>query len=148
MPKIPSGLSDKGKDFLHKCFARDSWLRWTVEMHLNHSFVAEDDEVVKYSHGVLKRRCTVKETPSLFYMWNHIFMMSCYASKVVEEMNVQVVGSSVKEETAGAVKSRTTTDDNKTLEHLSGRKFGAASWSNTLPPGFEQWIFKNRRSNE
>ncbi|KAF8407286.1 hypothetical protein HHK36_006413 [Tetracentron sinense] len=150
MPKMPSGLSDKGKDFLHKCFARDSWLRWTAEMLLNHPFIAEDDDDddVEDSQGVLKRRCTVKETPSLFYMWNHILKMSCYASKVEEEMDVQVVGSPVQEERAGALKRRrTTTDVHITLKHLSCGDFGAASHSNTLPPGFEQWVFRNRRSN-
>ncbi|KAF8393794.1 hypothetical protein HHK36_019992 [Tetracentron sinense] len=52
MPKIPSDLSDNGKDFLDKCFNRDSWLQWTAERLLNHPFVAEDDDGVEESNGL------------------------------------------------------------------------------------------------
>ncbi|KAG9155262.1 hypothetical protein Leryth_026679 [Lithospermum erythrorhizon] len=39
VPEMPRELSDEGKDFLEKCFAKDPKKRWTAEMLLNHSFV-------------------------------------------------------------------------------------------------------------
>ncbi|GKD17528.1 mitogen-activated protein kinase kinase kinase 17-like protein [Tanacetum coccineum] len=48
IPEIPGKLSDAGKDFLAKCFIKDSKKRWTAEMLLNHEFlnsVSFDKEV-------------------------------------------------------------------------------------------------------
>lgn len=48
IPEIPGKLSDAGKDFLEKCFIKDSKKRWTAEMLLNHEFlnnVSYDEEV-------------------------------------------------------------------------------------------------------
>ncbi|KAJ4963685.1 hypothetical protein NE237_023624 [Protea cynaroides] len=42
LPEIPEEMSEQGKDFLRKCFVKDSSNRWTVEMLLNHPFVADD----------------------------------------------------------------------------------------------------------
>ncbi|KAM7278589.1 hypothetical protein ACFE04_005723 [Oxalis oulophora] len=39
-PIIPENLSEKGKDFLSKCFCRDPKQRWTVEMLLGHPFLS------------------------------------------------------------------------------------------------------------
>ncbi|KAE8686023.1 protein RALF-like 34-like [Hibiscus syriacus] len=44
LPRIPGDLSDEGKDFLGKCFVKDPKKRWTAEMLLNHSFMADDEE--------------------------------------------------------------------------------------------------------
>ncbi|GAA0173508.1 hypothetical protein Leryth_026681 [Lithospermum erythrorhizon] len=43
-PQIPTSLSDQGKDFLEKCFAKDPRERWTAEMLLNHSYVFNLDD--------------------------------------------------------------------------------------------------------
>ncbi|KAL2552048.1 mitogen-activated protein kinase kinase kinase 21 [Forsythia ovata] len=43
-PEVPGNLSDVGKDFLEKCFVRNSSTRWTAEMLLNHPFVADDQD--------------------------------------------------------------------------------------------------------
>ncbi|XP_034686672.1 mitogen-activated protein kinase kinase kinase 17-like [Vitis riparia] len=45
-PEIPSELSEKGKDFLEKCFLRGLRKRWTAEMLLDHPFVAGTDVTV------------------------------------------------------------------------------------------------------
>jgi serine/threonine protein kinase len=37
-PNIPETISEIGKDFLWRCFTRDSSDRWTVEMLLRHPF--------------------------------------------------------------------------------------------------------------
>ncbi|KFK28386.1 hypothetical protein AALP_AA8G508200 [Arabis alpina] len=42
LPMIPEELSEQGRDFLLKCFVKDPKKRWTVEMLLNHPFVAVD----------------------------------------------------------------------------------------------------------
>ncbi|KAI4327445.1 hypothetical protein L6164_019905 [Bauhinia variegata] len=42
LPEVPDELSEEGKDFLSKCFAKDPRKRWTAEMLLKHSFVADD----------------------------------------------------------------------------------------------------------
>ncbi|XP_071711413.1 mitogen-activated protein kinase kinase kinase 20-like [Rutidosis leptorrhynchoides] len=39
IPKIPSKLSEDGKDFLGKCFEKNPRERWTAEMLLDHPFV-------------------------------------------------------------------------------------------------------------
>ena len=44
VPEIPEELSEEGKDFLRKCFVKDSKKRWTAEMLLNHAFVSDDDD--------------------------------------------------------------------------------------------------------
>ncbi|KAM7276179.1 hypothetical protein ACFE04_018045 [Oxalis oulophora] len=41
-PLVPLNLSEKGKDFLLKCFCRDPVRRWTVDMLLMHPFLSED----------------------------------------------------------------------------------------------------------
>ncbi|XP_010926984.1 mitogen-activated protein kinase kinase kinase 20-like [Elaeis guineensis] len=41
LPEIPAELSDEGKDFLRRCFAKDTEKRWTAEMLLGHPFVAD-----------------------------------------------------------------------------------------------------------
>ncbi|KAL5855599.1 hypothetical protein ACOSQ4_005401 [Xanthoceras sorbifolium] len=38
-PNIPENMSDMGKDFLRKCFARNPRERWTAETLLNHPYV-------------------------------------------------------------------------------------------------------------
>ncbi|XP_039157255.1 mitogen-activated protein kinase kinase kinase 18-like [Eucalyptus grandis] len=47
IPEIPEGLSEQGKDFLMKCFAKNPEKRWTARMLLKHPFLAFDDEVVR-----------------------------------------------------------------------------------------------------
>ncbi|CAI0400536.1 unnamed protein product [Linum tenue] len=42
MPEIPQWVSEEGKDFLRKCFAKDVNSRWCVRRFLEHSFVAAD----------------------------------------------------------------------------------------------------------
>ncbi|XP_074590657.1 mitogen-activated protein kinase kinase kinase 20-like [Curcuma longa] len=44
-PEIPADLSEKGKDFLRLCFAKDPAQRSTAEMLLSHPFVATTDAV-------------------------------------------------------------------------------------------------------
>ncbi|KAE8722405.1 protein RALF-like 34-like [Hibiscus syriacus] len=44
LPGIPAELSEKGKDFLGKCFVKDPKKRWTADMLLDHPFVAGDDD--------------------------------------------------------------------------------------------------------
>ncbi|PON43010.1 GPCR kinase [Parasponia andersonii] len=44
LPEIPEEFSEEGKDFLRKCFVKDSRKRWTAGMLLNHSFVSVDDD--------------------------------------------------------------------------------------------------------
>ncbi|KAK7309342.1 hypothetical protein RJT34_05985 [Clitoria ternatea] len=41
-PKIPEELSKEGKDFLEKCFVKDSKKRWSAEMLLKHPFISDD----------------------------------------------------------------------------------------------------------
>ncbi|KAK7252827.1 hypothetical protein RIF29_37047 [Crotalaria pallida] len=45
IPKIPPELSERGKDFLRKCFVKDPTKRFTAEMLLKHPFVSGDDTV-------------------------------------------------------------------------------------------------------
>ncbi|KAI3408604.1 Protein kinase domain-containing protein [Psidium guajava] len=52
IPEIPEGLSEQGKDFLMKCFAKNPRKRWTARMLLKHPFLAldgglNDDDVVR-----------------------------------------------------------------------------------------------------
>ncbi|KAK3412131.1 hypothetical protein EUGRSUZ_I00917 [Eucalyptus grandis] len=42
IPEIPEGLSEQGKDFLMKCFAKNPKKRWTACMLLKHPFLALD----------------------------------------------------------------------------------------------------------
>ncbi|KAG6529094.1 mitogen-activated protein kinase kinase kinase 20-like [Zingiber officinale] len=44
-PEIAADLSQKGKDFLRLCFAKDPAQRWTAEMLLRHPFVTSTDAV-------------------------------------------------------------------------------------------------------
>ncbi|GER38530.1 mitogen-activated protein kinase kinase kinase [Striga asiatica] len=44
VPRVPGTLSDEGRDFLARCFAKDPRRRWTAEMLLNHPFVAGEDD--------------------------------------------------------------------------------------------------------
>lgn len=46
VPQVPKELSDDCQDFLGKCFVKDPRKRWTAEMLLKHSFVADisDDD--------------------------------------------------------------------------------------------------------
>ncbi|KAK1258893.1 Mitogen-activated protein kinase kinase kinase YODA [Acorus gramineus] len=39
VPEIPGKMSEEGKDFLRRCFARDPKQRWTTEQLMKHSFV-------------------------------------------------------------------------------------------------------------
>ncbi|XP_071705574.1 mitogen-activated protein kinase kinase kinase 20-like [Rutidosis leptorrhynchoides] len=39
IPEIPREISEAGKDFLGKCFVKDSSKRWTAEMLLEHPFI-------------------------------------------------------------------------------------------------------------
>ncbi|XP_042506076.1 mitogen-activated protein kinase kinase kinase 20-like [Macadamia integrifolia] len=50
LPEIPEKMSEQGKDFLRKCFVKDPSKRWTVEMLLNHPFVAEDIVSLPQAH--------------------------------------------------------------------------------------------------
>ncbi|XP_060192420.1 mitogen-activated protein kinase kinase kinase 20-like [Lycium barbarum] len=49
LPEIPETLSEEGKDFLRKCFAKDPRNRWTAEMLLKHPFVADHDDTVTFT---------------------------------------------------------------------------------------------------
>ncbi|KAL4353576.1 hypothetical protein GQ457_06G006990 [Hibiscus cannabinus] len=42
--QIPKTLSDQGKDFLMKCFARQPGERWTADMLLSHPFITATQE--------------------------------------------------------------------------------------------------------
>lgn len=44
-PEVPTELSDEGRDFLRRCFAKDPEKRWTAEMLLGHPFVADSTSV-------------------------------------------------------------------------------------------------------
>ncbi|XP_009343294.2 mitogen-activated protein kinase kinase kinase 20-like [Pyrus x bretschneideri] len=46
LPQIPEELSEEGKDFVSKCFVKDTRQRWTAEMLLKHPFVSGDDHTV------------------------------------------------------------------------------------------------------
>ncbi|KAK9061863.1 hypothetical protein SSX86_019047 [Deinandra increscens subsp. villosa] len=48
-PDIPGELSDAGKDFLGKCFVKETGKRWTAEMLLNHPFIYGEDHVQSVS---------------------------------------------------------------------------------------------------
>ena len=53
VPRIPQDMSEKGKDFLRRCLAREPGQRWTAEMLLNHPFIAGNDtpdELIMPSH--------------------------------------------------------------------------------------------------
>ncbi|KAF8012391.1 hypothetical protein BT93_I0518 [Corymbia citriodora subsp. variegata] len=58
IPEIPEGLSEQGKDFLMKCFAKNPKKRWTARMLLKHPFLAVDslnnDEEVARDCGVVE----------------------------------------------------------------------------------------------
>ncbi|KAI6699251.1 hypothetical protein NL676_013575 [Syzygium grande] len=52
IPEMPEGLSEQGKDFLMKCFAKNPKKRWTARMLLKHPFLAldgvnNDEDVVR-----------------------------------------------------------------------------------------------------
>ncbi|KAF5932509.1 hypothetical protein HYC85_028680 [Camellia sinensis] len=56
LPKVPSEVSEEGREFLKGCFARKSMYRLTDEMLLNHSFVeglVEDDGEIEESKEIL-----------------------------------------------------------------------------------------------
>ncbi|EEF38795.1 ATP binding protein, putative [Ricinus communis] len=63
LPEIPQELSNEGKDFLSKCFVKDPQRRWTADMLLDHSFVADhyDDEFNSTTTVTFKNK---KEVPS------------------------------------------------------------------------------------
>ncbi|KDP31943.1 hypothetical protein JCGZ_12404 [Jatropha curcas] len=70
LPEIPQELSKEGKDFLSKCFIRDPKSRWTAEMLLDHSFVADD---INNCTVTLKNREEEEESPRCpfeFPEWN------------------------------------------------------------------------------
>jgi serine/threonine protein kinase len=48
-PKIPENMSEIGKDFLRRCFARDPRKRWTAEMLLRHPFLVETTEGLPFT---------------------------------------------------------------------------------------------------
>ncbi|KAB1208446.1 Mitogen-activated protein kinase kinase kinase A [Morella rubra] len=50
-PRIPENLSEDGKDFLRKCFARDPTERWTAQMFLDHPFVIDQVSAPQLSSG-------------------------------------------------------------------------------------------------
>ncbi|KAL5730565.1 hypothetical protein ACHQM5_003370 [Ranunculus cassubicifolius] len=51
VPEIPSEMSKEGKDFLKRCFVRNSDFRWTAEMLLLHPFVAVRDIDIEEVNG-------------------------------------------------------------------------------------------------
>lgn len=66
LPRVPEELSEEGKDFLSKCFVKDPEKRWTVEMLLNHPFVAvdcEDDDYDQRDELCLKGKDKVSKSP-------------------------------------------------------------------------------------
>ncbi|KAF5188730.1 Mitogen-activated protein kinase kinase kinase [Thalictrum thalictroides] len=81
-PKIPSGMSKEGQDFLKRCFVRNSEFRWTAEMLLLHPFVAlgkddveegeelvshlEEESVVVTCFVCLKNRKEFEEEEEVF----------------------------------------------------------------------------------
>ncbi|KAF8676209.1 hypothetical protein HU200_047080 [Digitaria exilis] len=52
VPEVPAWMSEEGKDFLARCFARDAADRWTAAELLEHPFVAfaigDDDEKARW----------------------------------------------------------------------------------------------------
>ena len=44
LPKIPSGISREARDFLKACLVRKPMFRFTVEMLMDHPFLADVDE--------------------------------------------------------------------------------------------------------
>ncbi|KAD7479402.1 hypothetical protein R6Q59_008232 [Mikania micrantha] len=49
IPDIPGKLSEAGKDFLGKCFVKDTSKRWTAEMLLKHPFIDGEDRITPSS---------------------------------------------------------------------------------------------------
>ncbi|KFK30317.1 hypothetical protein AALP_AA7G246100, partial [Arabis alpina] len=65
IPEIPVRLSEEGKDFLKKCFVKNSSERWTAKMLLDHPFLAVDDGLVRV--GLVSPR-----DPFDFPGWNSV----------------------------------------------------------------------------
>lgn len=42
IPEIPLELSEKGKDFIRKCFERHHNRRWTANVLLQHPYIREE----------------------------------------------------------------------------------------------------------
>ena len=63
-PKIPQLMSEDGKDFLEKCFAREPWDRWTAEMLLDHPYIREVDSQFESDDSVVEPpRILIQEFP-------------------------------------------------------------------------------------
>ncbi|KAF8012394.1 hypothetical protein BT93_I0521 [Corymbia citriodora subsp. variegata] len=78
IPEIPEGLSEQGKDFLMKCFAKNPKKRWTARMLLKHPFVAVDclnnDEEVVRDCGVVE---FADSSPRCHFDFQHWVSMQC-----------------------------------------------------------------------
>ncbi|KAJ4978813.1 hypothetical protein NE237_009593 [Protea cynaroides] len=51
LPEIPNEMSKEGKEFLKRCFVRNSMFRFTADMLLHHSFLSEDTNETKEGEG-------------------------------------------------------------------------------------------------
>ncbi|KAF8012392.1 hypothetical protein BT93_I0519 [Corymbia citriodora subsp. variegata] len=78
IPEIPEGLSEQGKDFLMKCFAKNPKKRWTARMLLKHPFLAVD--CIDNDEKVV-RDCEVVEfgdsSPRCHFDFQDLFSMQC-----------------------------------------------------------------------
>ncbi|TXG64318.1 hypothetical protein EZV62_011312 [Acer yangbiense] len=65
-PNIPEYMSDLGKDFLTRCFARNPRERWTAEMLLNHPYLLPEMAVMSATNSMQVRQgwCSLFEDGS------------------------------------------------------------------------------------
>ncbi|KAI3794091.1 hypothetical protein L1987_36718 [Smallanthus sonchifolius] len=79
IPDIPGKLSEAGKDFLGKCFVKETSDRWTAEMLLKHPFIDGDDQIPSCS----------PRNPFDFPDWEseQTFMVTSFCSPELESWN-------------------------------------------------------------
>lgn len=60
--EIPEELSEKGKDFVKRCFDRDPKQRWTADMLLEHPYLEKENETRNKRSGATYtfKRCSIK----------------------------------------------------------------------------------------
>ncbi|KAK9096956.1 hypothetical protein Sjap_022453 [Stephania japonica] len=83
LPEIPSELSEKGKDFLGKCWQRDCSKRWTAEMLLSHPFVAEENSYKSFKSVADERVLEPPKSALSVHNWSSSRDSLFCASRVV-----------------------------------------------------------------